>query len=402
MLTNLNFRGPLIPEIAKNTANHVKKTLPPSLCGFAGEAEIKYYVKVTVERPQFYKENHRHVGLPPSNFVRPSRNLVRFKFFPIEPPRPPPTRGETYARRPAQFTAAMPPLPRKKSLFDTFRKENPSVPDGPPPRFQIDARLPHPAILTCNEAVPLSILVKKLSEPTEAPFLSMLHIELVGYTHMKAHDIEKTESTSWIVLTHSNLAIRIGDANDPLNSETRLDPKLWDGIPLPNSVAPTFQTCNISRYYELEVRVGLSYGSPGNIKPQLIVLPFRIPVEVFSGIAPPPALLEAVARSQGSSSLSSPLPNASSPFMSPPSSNSDKPITLGTPLQPTSPSYANRPQHTGEIMSTASHGQLDVEPPSYEDAMADEIGPVDGPRRNYSQLIEVEDDKATGVVGLGR
>ena len=35
----------------------------------------------------------------------------------------------------------------------------------------------------------------------------------------------------------------------------------------------------------------------------------------------------------------------------------------------------------------------DEAPPSYEDAMADEIGPVDGPRRNYSQTIGVEDGK---------
>ncbi|KAI9855582.1 MAG: hypothetical protein M1813_009721 [Trichoglossum hirsutum] len=393
--TNLNFVGPRV-ELAKNTEKHVKKTLPPTLCGLAGEAEIRYYVKATVERPQFYKENHRH--------------CVNFKFFPIEPPRPPPTRGEAYARRPAQFTAALPPFPKKKTLFDSFRKENPTAADGPPPRFQIDARLPHPAILTCNEAVPLRILVKKLSETMEAPFLSMLHIELVGYTHMKAHDIEKTESMSWIVLTHSNLAIQVGNANDPVNSETRLDPKLWDGIPLPNSVAPTFQTCNISRYYELEVRVGLSYGSLGNTKPQLIVLPFRIPVEVFSGIAPPPALLEATARSQVPSTLSPPLLNTSPPFLSLSSSNSDKPTTPGTPLQPISPSYTNHPQHTSETTSIHNHrppvGNVsvggDVAPPSYEDAMADEIGPVDGPRRNYSQPIEAEDNKATGVMDSGR
>ena len=35
----------------------------------------------------------------------------------------------------------------------------------------------------------------------------------------------------------------------------------------------------------------------------------------------------------------------------------------------------------------------DEAPPSYEDAMADEIGPVDGPRRDYSQNVGVEDRK---------
>lgn len=60
MLTNLNMTG-LRLEVARDTDRHVKKTLPPSLRGFPGEAEIKYYVKATIVRPQFYKENIRSV-----------------------------------------------------------------------------------------------------------------------------------------------------------------------------------------------------------------------------------------------------------------------------------------------------------------------------------------------------
>lgn len=68
---------------------HVKKTLPPSLSGFPGEAEIKYYVKATVVRPKFYQEN--------------IRSQVNIKFLPIEPPRPPDRLQETFARRTQQF-----------------------------------------------------------------------------------------------------------------------------------------------------------------------------------------------------------------------------------------------------------------------------------------------------------
>jgi hypothetical protein len=60
MLTNLSMAG-LRVEVARNSYQHVKKTLPPSLNTFPGEAEIKYYVKATVVRPQFYKENIRAV-----------------------------------------------------------------------------------------------------------------------------------------------------------------------------------------------------------------------------------------------------------------------------------------------------------------------------------------------------
>lgn len=61
MLTNLNISG-LKVEMARDTNRHVKKTLPPSLSGFPGMADIKYFVKATVIRPQFYKENIRAVS----------------------------------------------------------------------------------------------------------------------------------------------------------------------------------------------------------------------------------------------------------------------------------------------------------------------------------------------------
>lgn len=60
MLTNLNISG-LKVEMARATNRHVKKTLPPSLSGFPGMADIKYYIKATIIRPQFYKENIRGV-----------------------------------------------------------------------------------------------------------------------------------------------------------------------------------------------------------------------------------------------------------------------------------------------------------------------------------------------------
>lgn len=72
-----------------SNVQHVKRTLPPSLSGFPGEAEIKYYVKATVVRPKFYQEN--------------IRSHVDIKFLPIEPPRPPDRPVETFARRKQQF-----------------------------------------------------------------------------------------------------------------------------------------------------------------------------------------------------------------------------------------------------------------------------------------------------------
>ena len=108
-------------------------------------------------------------------------------------------------------------------------------------------------------------------------------------------------------------------------------------------------------------------------QPEFIVLPLRHPLRIFSGIAPPPALLAAMARhSTPGSKLSvntSLRPNQAS-------WHAETPLT---------PSYVTTPPQLGEhVPSTSSEFEADSAPPSYEDAMAEDVGPVDGHRRDYS------------------
>lgn len=63
-LANANNVVGLLGEINRSDIRHVKTALPPSLNGLPGQAEIRYYVKVTVQRPAFYKENFRAVCRP--------------------------------------------------------------------------------------------------------------------------------------------------------------------------------------------------------------------------------------------------------------------------------------------------------------------------------------------------
>lgn len=85
MLTNLNFTG-LKVEMARDTNRHVKKTLPPSLSGFPGEADIKYFVKVTVIRPQFYKENIRAVSISQNSLETMASELIDLSDCPFKLP----------------------------------------------------------------------------------------------------------------------------------------------------------------------------------------------------------------------------------------------------------------------------------------------------------------------------
>ncbi|KAJ5761410.1 hypothetical protein N7533_003449 [Penicillium manginii] len=348
MLTNLNFTGYKV-EMARDTNRHVKKTLPPSLSGFAGMADIKYFVKVTVIRPQFYKEN--------------IRAIVPLNFLPIEPPRTGNPNEETYARRKHQFSKP-PNTNRKKSIFS---RSSSSLKDGmtEPPKVTLDARLPNPSILTCNEPVPLRLILKKLTDSPDRIYLQMLQIELISFTKIVAHDLTREEIGSWVIVSRSNMNIALGGETDAPGTDWNIDPILWNKFPLPNSVAPSFETCNIERRYELEVRIGLMHGTPGDMKPQLIVLPLRMPVKVYSGIAPPQALLDAMAavKLQPSPTKTTPQP----PW----------------PASSEQPRPAMPPRPEGEPIPADAGAVYDDAPPSYEDAIADNLAPVDGPRREY-------------------
>jgi hypothetical protein len=110
------------------------------------------------------------------------------------------------------------------------------------------------------------VIVKKLNDTPEIIHLQLLQVELIGYTKVRAHELERQEVNSWIVISLANLRLPLGLFTTPTNQEMEVNRKLWADIPLPNSIPPSFETCNLSRWYVLEVRVGLVYGSAQNIK----------------------------------------------------------------------------------------------------------------------------------------
>lgn len=261
---------------------HVKKTLPPSFTGSPGEAEIRYYIKVTIQRPGLFRENWRYqIGL---------------KFLPIEAPRPAKTNQEAYARRPFTFRPkSRSPSPvaepkKRSSLFGGWSGSHAPKPDAaalpsptaatptsptigtngnldvqPPqgptsPSIEMSARIPHPAILTCNKPVPLRLIAKKLAPVDAEVFLIALQIDLIGQTIVRCQDLIHTEVTRWVVMSKQGLSIPVSRPGDALNSETVLPDDLWRNIALPNTVMPSFVTCNL-RYVSL---IHLGWSSPTN------------------------------------------------------------------------------------------------------------------------------------------
>lgn len=107
-------------------------------------------------------------------------------------------------------------------------------------------------------------------------------------------------------------------------------------------------------------------------KPELTVQVVRMPVEVYSGIAPPQALLDQMADRP----TAQPAPNHN---LRPPGS-----VNGPSPGHPPGPSRPPAQAQSDHIEPSPSDIP-DEAPPSYEDAMADDLAPIDGPRRDYHQ-----------------
>ncbi|KAM3425665.1 hypothetical protein BST61_g7609 [Cercospora zeina] len=380
-------------EFARPAPRHVKKTLPPTLSGFPGEAEIRYYVKCTVGRHGFLKEN--------------ARTQVPFNFFPIENPRPPVSEAESFARQKHRFDGF--DTPGTPTVGDKMKgmlgKKSSSMSSSPitgsgSPFVSIDARLPEPPIITCNQDVPLRLIFKKLSEFGDEVFMTSLQISLIGHTKIRAQDVFRTESNSWIICSASNMNVLLGRPSDPADTETVVDDRLWRGPAhvLPNTVAPNFETCNIERTYQLDIRIGLSYGDR-DAKPQQITLPLRMDCQIFSGIAPP---AEVIARMEDAKNGIPPRKTSNVPGLHPQQKLHNQgpmdPDFGASQIPPTpvehhgaSPWSAQNAVGSGGSGAAMPHDYDDAPPPSYEDAIAQGAGPVTAPRPTYAPPAPVED-----------
>ncbi|KAG6010968.1 hypothetical protein E4U54_008314 [Claviceps lovelessii] len=368
---------------------HVTRTLPPSLTGYPMEAEIRYYIKVTVQRPGFLKENWRY--------------QIGYKFLPIEPPRPPKTGQEAFARRPFTFRPRSPvPQNKKKSSFftnksDTSNNGNDGTSASPvrttaaAPSIEMSARLPHPAVLTCNKAIPLRLVAKKLVDCPEQLTLASFQMDLIGITEVRTHNLVDKKINRWVVASNTDLDIPLTSGpNAEVGSELVVPDGLWKDKPLPNTVAPSFVTCNLSRRYEIELKLAVCWGKAksGFISnhPQTIHLPLHFAsVQVFSGITPPPELVEAAQNHTlpGRATLRIPPTLPPRPHSTPTTPISSSHNQHQSQTQAQRPPMPQRPPQDPLYPPQLQPGQTvppyDDAPPSYDEAMAENLSvPFDG------------------------
>ncbi|KAL3952985.1 hypothetical protein ACCO45_012928 [Purpureocillium lilacinum] len=372
---------------------HVTRTLPPSLTGYPNEAEIRYYIKVTVQRPGFLKENWRF--------------QIGFKFLPIEPPRPAVNGQEAFARRPFAFRARAPtqqPEKKRSTFFNRKSDKGGGEPlengsngtsadtpgQAPAPSIEMSARLPHPPVLTCNQSVPLRLIAKKLVDSPEQVYLVSFQMDLIGITEVRSHNIYDKKINRWVVVSSADLSIPLTSSpQDPVGNEFVVPDELWKNRPLPNTVAPSFVACNLHRRYELELKIGLAWGKPKsgmmlNSQPQTIFLPpaFR-PAGGLLGHHATPELLQAARNTKpGRVQLPPRLPprtSVSGPS-SPATSRPQQPQQAQAQAPPPMPPHPQQdPLYPPQLAPGQTVPPYDDAPPSYDEAIAENLaGPFDG------------------------
>lgn len=107
-----------------------------------------------------------------------------------------------------------------------------------------------------NRKVALHLTVQKLNPNSCDLLLQSFQILLVGYTDIKAGTTKSTEMSSHTIQSLSNLGMMVFPACQEVGSIHTIDSALWYSKTLPDFVVPSFDACNVSRRYELEISLG--------------------------------------------------------------------------------------------------------------------------------------------------
>jgi len=208
--------------------------------------------------------------------------------LPIEPPRPPKNSRQSYARRQHQFAPAV-NIPAKPGIFRKASSATVADDDAVPPSISFEGRLPDPPIVTCNEPLPLRVLINKLNESPATLYLQLIELVLISDTTTQAHQLRRSDIANFILVSLSNLHVPLLPLENSKGSkEMEIDPALWSHASLPNTVVPAFDTCNLSCKHWLDIKIGLSWGSGSrmNVSSLAVILNLLGDFHILPSITP--------------------------------------------------------------------------------------------------------------------
>ena len=242
---------------------HVQASLPPSMGGLPDFAGIIYYIKAEIRTKDIFSKDPK-AWLP-------------ITFLPVESPRPPLSGAERFARQ---------------TIKDCDGCTGSKIQASPKSCFKVDARLPDPPILTCNQRPPLTVTIERMHGCNATAFLQDLDVHLLGHTEVTCGDSSKVRTVTWILGKHERLSKPLFESSEAMELSDQpgkralevLQPQDYLCECLPMTVAPSFEVCNVKRSYELDISVGIS----AREKPPFISIrteKLRLACSVYSGIS---------------------------------------------------------------------------------------------------------------------
>ncbi|KAL5050277.1 hypothetical protein BDW71DRAFT_203676 [Aspergillus fruticulosus] len=167
-----------------------------------------------------------------------------------------------------------------------------------PLTYEVTAKLLNGPFLFLGQPIPLAVELTSLDTDTDTvprsrastPIPISLHdfqTMLIETTEIRARGMAETITQFRIVQTMANMRHPLIHTSDNgSNSVTgnrasvlrlRLDGIIWSRYFIPPSLTPSFETCNISHSYKLDIRLGIGFGR-NNVR----IVEFQLPVYLVS------------------------------------------------------------------------------------------------------------------------
>lgn len=102
----------------------------------------------------------------------------------------------------------------------------------------------------------VNVINLDLDECKSGVFLRNFQTMLIETTEIRARDFMEVHTRSCVIQTSTRLQ---NEPQSMAGSTLRFDNGLWSQHCVPLHLTPTFETCNISRSYKLEIRLGIEF-----------------------------------------------------------------------------------------------------------------------------------------------
>ncbi|RDW59308.1 uncharacterized protein DSM5745_11003 [Aspergillus mulundensis] len=275
---------------ASRKTHHLLRKLPPSTGNSSSPEEIRYVVEASVRQ---------------DGIIRTTKKATRDIHFQLTSILVPPLHAQVIHTQTQRITCSA-------GANSTFL--------SPPITCEVQAKLLNGPFLVTGQPIPLSVDVLNMNlesstgtDPRQAhvpvPIPITLHdfqTMLIETTETRARGAVDSQTRFWVVQTMANLrhpfvaAAGNGGAGWNGASALMLDRSLWAQYCISSSLTPTFETCNISRSYKLEVRLGIGFGG-NNVR----IVEFQFPIQVVSLAGP---RVETKSGSEASAEFEEPAP----------------------------------------------------------------------------------------------